>query len=347
MHGPGQTDLLAAAIDSLCRPADPSRMLRISPLLVLLLTACTASGGDDTGAASSTDAPTSVTGVTGVTSSTGDAPPTTSTADDATGASTTGTSAASTDADPSSSTTTATTTTATTTTATTAADDGSTGAPVDPNVNVDPSMGMGGAIAPGTSGLTPLGAEIFVPANYDPGQLASPVIWLFNEKIEQWTAASGPDAAILVDLHEYNDTNKIVAKLNETIDVLELHYNVDRGRYYWAGWSAGGNLVVIIGSQNQDALAGTMVFPGTGGGVAQQALADWQGHKIRMYYACGSADPNFDANAVEFEASTWKQQYGYTTRFDLIEGAPHYLDEATYQVRAAAWAWMRGYTLEN
>mgnify|MGYP003381674049 CR=1 FL=1 len=30
------------------------------------------------------------------------------------------------------------------------------------------------------------------------------------------------DAAILVDLHEYNDTNKIVAKLNETLEILDL-----------------------------------------------------------------------------------------------------------------------------
>ena len=105
--------------------------------------------------------------------------------------------------------------------------------------------------------------------------------------------------------------------------------------------------MIIIGAQNQADLAGTMVFPGTGGNIAQQPLAQWQGHKIRMYYACGSADPNFEAAAVEFEASTWKNQYGYTTRFDLVEGGPHYLDETTYQVRAAAWAWMRGYNLKN
>jgi dienelactone hydrolase len=186
-----------------------------------------------------------------------------------------------------------------------------------------------------------------VPAAYDPQKLASPVIWLFNETIDQWSAATAADAAILVDLKEYNDTQKIVAKLNETIELLETQYNVDRGRFYWAGWSAGGNLVIIIGSQNQDTLAGTMVFPGTGGNIAQPDLAAWQGHKIRMYYACGSDDPNFDANAVEFEANAWKEQYGYTTRFDLVPGGPHYLDENTYKVREAAWAWMRGFNLKN
>ena len=225
--------------------------------------------------------------------------------------------------------------------------DTTTGAPQDPNLNVDPSMGMGGTIAPGSSGLTPLGAEIYIPTTYDPQQLASPVIWLFNETLDQWQTATQPDAAILVDLHEYNDTQKIVAKLNETLEILDAQYNVDRGRYYWAGWSAGGNLVVIIGTQNQDTLAGTMVFPGTGGQAAQEAIAQWQGHKLRMYYACGEADPNFDHNAVKFEADTWKNQYGYTTRFDLVPGAPHYLDEPTYKVRDAAWQWMRGFNLKN
>lgn len=226
-------------------------------------------------------------------------------------------------------------------------DGDSTGAPVDPNVNVDPSNGMGGTISPGMSGLTPLGAEIYVPTTYDPQQLASPVIWLFNETLDQWQNATLADAAILVDLHEYNDTNKIVAKLNETLEILDAQYNVDRGRYYWAGWSAGGNLVIIIGSENQDTLAGTMVFPGTGGNLAQNAIASWNGHKLRMYYACGSEDPNFDANAVQFEAETWKNKYGYTTRFDLVAGAPHYLDEPTYKVRDAAWQWMRGFNLKN
>lgn len=323
-------------------------MHRHAALLVLLLTACAASGGDTssgpaTDSAASTPATATATATSITTTTDASDPGTTS-------APTTGTAGtgdeSSTGPDGSGSTTT--TATTTTTTTTTGADDSTTtGAPVDPNVNVDPSNGMGGAIAPGTSGLTPLGAEIYIPGTYDPAKLASPVIWLFNETIDQWTAASGPDAAILVDLHEYNDTNKIVAKLNESLEILDQQYNVDRGRYYWAGWSAGGNLVIIIGSQNQDTLAGTMVFPGTGGNIAQQPLADWNGHKLRMYYACGSADPNFDADAVAFEAKTWHDAYGYTTRFDLVEGAPHYLDEPTYQVRAAAWAWMRGYTLKN
>lgn len=311
--------------------------------LLTLLLACSPTGD------SSDDSTTTATPLpTGTSSGTATAAPTSAAPTSTTDPTTTTTSSApastTTDADP---TTGATTTGETSATTTTTADDTSTGAPVDPNINIDPSLGMGGPISPGTSALTPLGAEIYIPTTYNPGQLASPVIWLFNETLDQWTGATQADAAILVDLHEYNDTQKIVAKLNETLDILDVQYNVDRGRYYWAGWSAGGNIVVIIGTQNQDTLAGTMVFPGTGGQQAQQAIAAWQGHKLRMYYACGEADPNFDHNAVQFEADTWKNQYGYTTRFDLVPGAPHYLDENTYKVRDAAWQWMRGFNLKN
>lgn len=309
--------------------------------LLILLLACSPTGdSSDDSTTTATPLPTGTSSGTGTAAPTSAAP--TGTTDDT--ITTTAAPASSTTAvDPGTGATTTGETSATTTTA----DDTSTGAPVDPNINIDPSQGMGGPISPGTSALTPLGAEIYIPTTYNPGQLASPVIWLFNETLDQWTGATQADAAILVDLHEYNDTQKIVAKLNETLDILDVQYNVDRGRYYWAGWSAGGNLVILIGTQNQDTLAGTMVFPGTGGQQAQQAIAAWQGHKLRMYYACGEADPNFDHNAVQFEADTWKNQYGYTTRFDLVPGAPHYLDETTYKVRDAAWQWMRGFNLKN
>lgn len=317
-------------------------MRRLALLSLLLACSPGGSASDDTTSADATTAGPILTGTSAAPTS--DSAPTTEADPSATVAATT---AASTTATTTAATTAGDLTTTEPPATTTDDDSSSTGAPADPNVNIDPSMGMGGPITPGSSALTPLGAEIYIPTTYDPQQLASPVIWLFNETIPQWTAATANDAAILVDLHEYNDTQKIVAKLNESLDILDAQYNVDRGRYYWAGWSAGGNLVIIIGSQNQDTLAGTMVFPGTGGNVAQQALAEWQGHKLRMYYACGEADPNFDHKAVQFEAETWQNQYGYTTRFDLVPGAPHYLDEATYKVRDAAWQWMRGFNLKN
>lgn len=213
-------------------------------------------------------------------------------------------------------------------------------------IGVDPSKGSGGTIPPGGTGASPLGATIRIPTSYDGAAFASPVVWLMNEQIPWWSAIADADRVILVDLAEYNDINKIVAKLNETQTILETQYDVDKARYYWAGWSAGGNIAVIVGSQNQDTLAGTLVFPGTGGGIAQPYMQSNQGHKLRLFYACGDMDPNYSWSVVENEAATW-QGYGYTTQFVKVPGAPHYLDEATYGVRAQGWAWIKGFTLKN
>ncbi len=210
---------------------------------------------------------------------------------------------------------------------------------------VDPSHGSGGPIAPGTVGTSPLGAQIRLPTNYDPS-VAAPVIWLFNEPRTDWDAIADNDGIVLIDLVEYNDVDAIVAKLNETAELVEQGYNVDRARYYWAGWSAGGNLAIMLGAGNQDFVAGALVFPGTGGSIAQPDLRDWDGHKLRMFYACGTADPNYDWHVVENEANTWRA-YGYETDFKAVEGAPHRIDEATYGIRAVGWTWMRGFNLRN
>jgi len=174
------------------------------------------------------------------------------------------------------------------------------------------------------------------------------VIWLFNETIDQWRAIADEYSIVLVDLHEYNDIDAIVNKLNETTPLVEDEYDVDRGRYYWAGWSAGGNIVIIIGAENQATLAGTMVFPGTGGDYARDALEAWDGHKIRMFYACGDQDDNYSRGvSVEAEANAWRDWYGYETRFELVAGSAHYIDEAVYGIRSTAWDWMKDFNLAN
>jgi predicted esterase len=215
-----------------------------------------------------------------------------------------------------------------------------------PSTGVDPSNGSGGTIGPGQTGSSPLGAIIRIPTSYDPALRASPVVWLFNEELPQWSAIADASGIVLVDLDEYNDIDAIVAKLNETAPLLDAGYNVDRARYYWAGWSAGGNIVVILGSQNQDTLAGTMVFPGTGGSIAQPHMSSNQGHKLRLFYACGDQDPNYGWQVVENEANVWGG-LGYTTHFVRVDGAAHYIDEPTYGVRADAWSWIEGFNLQN
>ena len=216
----------------------------------------------------------------------------------------------------------------------------------DADEGVDPSNGRGGEIGAGEVGATPLGAEIRIPVGYD-GVRAAPVVWLFNEPRTDWDAIADANGIVLVDLLEYNDKQAIVDKLNEASGIIENEYNVDRARYYWAGWSAGGNIVVIEGSYNQDFIAGTMVFPGTGGGIAQPQMEKRVGHKIRMFYACGTEDPNYDWLVVQNEADTWREAYGYETTFQSVEGAPHRIDEATYGIRAQAWEWIAGYNLQN
>jgi predicted esterase len=224
--------------------------------------------------------------------------------------------------------------------------DGDADADADGDAGVDPSGGSGGEIAPGQVGATPLGAEIRIPVGYDEARAAA-VVWLFNEPRADWEAIADDNGIVLVDLLEYNDVDAIVAKIDEATEIVEGEYNVDRARHYWAGWSAGGNIVVIVGSQNQDILAGTMVFPGTGGGVAQPEMEAREGHKIRMFYACGTEDPNFDWVVVQNEADTWREVLAYETTFQAVEGAPHRIDEATYGIRAQAWEWIAGYNLQN
>ena len=219
------------------------------------------------------------------------------------------------------------------------------------STGVDPSQGSGGAIAPGQTGdwAASVGSGhvyVYVPTSYRPAQTAAPVIWLFNEEIDQWRAIADANAIVLVDLDEYNDSSAYVQKINAAATQLEAQYNVDRARYHLAGWSAGGNLVVMLGSQNQDFAASTMVFPGTGGQTAYDELAAWNGHKIRLYYACGDQDPNFSWSAVANEASVFAG-LGYTTRFDRVEGCSHYIDESTYHKRSDAWTWVAGFDLRN
>jgi len=216
---------------------------------------------------------------------------------------------------------------------------------------IDPSNGSGGAIAAGQTGDWTAGVGsghiyVYLPTSYRPALAAAPVIWLFNEEIDQWRAIADQNGIVLVDLDEYNDSSAYVQKINDATTQLETSYNVDRARYHLAGWSAGGNLLVMLGSENQDFAASTMVFPGTGGQTAYDNLAAWSGHKIRLYYACGDQDPNYSASVVQNEANVFAG-LGYTTRFELATGSSHYIDEATYHKRSDAWAWVAGFNLHN
>jgi predicted esterase len=231
----------------------------------------------------------------------------------------------------------------------------------DPTGGYDPSGGSGGTAGPGgtwdfTTSHGSGHVYVRIPASYSPSTTASPVVCLFNESTSDWSPIADAENIILVDLDEYNDVDAYVNKLNALVPQLEAQYNVDRARYYWAGWSAGGNIVVILAAGNQDTVAGTMVFPGTGGNYARDALADRAAartsdpclHLIKLFYACGDEDGNYDyGGPVEYEADSWASWYGYTTYFELVEGSGHYISESVYHIRQQAWDWIEGYNLYN
>ena len=212
--------------------------------------------------------------------------------------------------------------------------------------NIAPTYGSQGAWEAGEIGRTELGADIRIPVDYRPEERASPVIWLFNEQIDEWTHTD-EDGVILVDLREYNDVPVMIEKLNESMQLLEEGYNVDQGRYYFAGWSAGGNIVVVLGAMNQELIAGTMVFPGTGGNQALSEMQQPQAHKIRLFYACGDQDPAYPWDGVQNEANYWASAFGYETLFVRVEGAGHKIQESDYAIRAQAWEWMKNFNMEN
>lgn len=231
----------------------------------------------------------------------------------------------------------------------------------DPTGGYDPSGGSGGSTPPGSTWDYSVSAgsghvNVYIPTSYAPDVTASPVIYLFNEEISDWRSVADTDRVVIVDLDEYNDIDAYVDKLNAVTTDLEAQYNVDRARYYWAGWSAGGNIVVILGAGNQDFLAGTMVFPGTGGDYARDELearstahaSDPCLNMMAMFYACGDADVNYDyGGPVEYEANAWRDWFGYTTTFELVEGSGHYISETTYHIRQQAWDWIKDYNLYN
>ena len=218
--------------------------------------------------------------------------------------------------------------------------------PAQEGINIFPSNGSGGAWSAGEIGRTTLGADIRIPTTYDPENLASPVVWLFNEEIDEWIHTDD-DGVIIVDLQEYNDVPAILDKLNESMALLQEEYNVDQGRYYFAGWSAGGNIAVVLGAMNQSLIAGTMVFPGTGGNQAKDEMEKPQNHKIRLFYACGDEDPAYPWDGVQQEADYWHTAYGYETQFVRVEGGPHKLAESVYGIREQAWTWMRDFNMAN
>ncbi len=215
---------------------------------------------------------------------------------------------------------------------------------------VDPSGGSGGTITAGTTGdwACAFGSGhvyVYIPTSYNPGTLASPVVWLFNEQISDWKAIADANAIILMDLDEYNDTAAYVDKINFAATKLEDEYNVDMARYYFAGWSAGGNIAIMLTDGNQEFVAAALVFPGSGGAAPSSKPAG-RPNGAKYYYAVGDQDTAtgyYDGCVTE---ANYRSSQGYTTRCDVVAGCGHYISES-YHKRADGWNWVKGFNLTN
>jgi hypothetical protein len=220
-----------------------------------------------------------------------------------------------------------------------------------PPQNVDPSGGSGGDISPGDTGdwTCAYGSGhvyVYIPASYNPGSLASPVVWLFNEEIDSWQEIADANGLILVDLDEYNDTMSMLDKINSVVlPKLPAEYNVDRARYYYAGWSVGGNIAIMMTDQNQTSVAAAMVFPGTGGDPP--SIPPGRPAGAKYYYAVGSLDTATGYYPGCVDEANYREGQGYTVRCDVVSGCGNSISEATYHKRRDAWNWVKYFNLDD
>ncbi|TET35796.1 MAG: hypothetical protein E3J72_09820 [Planctomycetota bacterium] len=147
-----------------------------------------------------------------------------------------------------------------------------------------------------------------------------------------------------MDLNNYNNFDLLVARLQHAYQKLEAEYNVDKARYYLAGWSAGGNIAIGITNSNQNFVAAVMTFPGSGGGVA---IPPERPGGAKYYYAVGDQDTGTGFYpGVVTEAENMKAM-GYTAHCEVYNGCGHRIEEAKWHARAAAWQWVKGFNLKN
>lgn len=199
----------------------------------------------------------------------------------------------------------------------------------------------------GTSTETSSGARIYLPSSYRSDR-ASSVIILFNMSISQWKAIAEEDNVILVDTQSYNDVDLIFQRMDASLKTLESQYNVDRARYYFAGWSAGGNITLIYGTvpEYANSVAGIMVFPGSGGFYARDNLnsaSQQRKRAVPIYYAVGDKDTSTGYYpAILNEANILASISGYQDRIKtkVWAGASHSLGS---QALSEGWQWIKNF----
>ncbi|TET31595.1 MAG: hypothetical protein E3J72_22030 [Planctomycetota bacterium] len=187
------------------------------------------------------------------------------------------------------------------------------------------------------------GVTVYIPTSYNPATLASPVVWLFNENIPDWKAVADANGIIIIDLDEYNNEPALHSKISQTEPKLEAEYNVDKARYYYAGFSAGGNIAIIFTDANQGHVAAAMSFPGSY--QPAPSIPSERPNGAKYYYAVGSLDTAY-AQAIP-KACAAREAQGYTVRYDIVQGCGHYISESQYHKRADAWDWVKNFNVKN
>jgi dienelactone hydrolase len=212
------------------------------------------------------------------------------------------------------------------------------------NTGIDPSNGSGGTIAAGTQGTWDAGGGmdpfyVRIPTSYSPETFASPVVWLCKEAMWRWEGIANDNKIILVDLNEDTNGNNMEDKILYAYQKLESEYNVDKARYYMAGWSAGGNFAVMFTDYYQDFIAASMVFPGCS---QEQPPDPPPGRAAKYYFAVGDKDIGY-YNAILFEVA-WREDRGYTVRLDVVPNGGHGLPDSK---RLDGWNWVKDFNLKN
>jgi poly(3-hydroxybutyrate) depolymerase len=137
-----------------------------------------------------------------------------------------------------------------------------------------------------------------------------------------------------------------VSKIQYAYPKLEAEYNVDMARYYFAGWSAGGNVAIMLTDGNQEFIAAAMVFPGSGGAAPSKPAGRPNGAKY--YYAVGDQDTLEKTGTGYYpgcvDEASYRSNQGYTTRCDVVPGAGHSLPNSK---RLDGWNWVKGFNLTN
>jgi len=186
---------------------------------------------------------------------------------------------------------------------------------------------------------------------------ASAVIFLVHLNINDFKTIANTDNVIVVDTNQYPDTNAnqqiVIDRYDEAYEIVKTKYNMDMARVYMAGWSAGGNFILLRGSDpqmQQNEIAGYMVFPGAGGNTVYNNCKNNTGRKAAFYYAVGDRDTGTGyTQGVPNEARALKGIAGYGDRVNhkVWAGATHDAIHFNSSVAQEAWNFVKPFNTLN